>query len=51
MQTTIVDPTQFLTDFCKDLVAHAGDRPQIIAGYAKHLEAMLEAARKEGLKE
>lgn len=38
---------KFLTDFCKDLVAHPMDRQALIAGYSVHLEAMLEKARKE----
>lgn len=31
----------FLTDLCKDFVAHPGNRPDMIAGYASTLESML----------
>lgn len=34
---------QFLEDFTRDLVKHPGGRPEIIAGYAKHMEAREEA--------
>lgn len=37
----MITPKQFLTDLCKDFVAHPGDRPGLIAGYAVTLEAML----------
>lgn len=46
----MVDATKFLSDFCKDLVAHPGNRPELIAGYAKHLEARENAIRVEEVK-
>jgi hypothetical protein len=38
-------PKEFLTDFTKDLVRHPGNRPELIAGYARHMEARELAAR------
>lgn len=40
---------EFLEEFTRDLVRHTGDRPAVIAGWAKHLEAREEAIRKEGV--
>jgi hypothetical protein len=40
-------PQQFLSDLCRDLVKHDGDRPTFIAGYAKHMEAREAEIRKE----
>lgn len=37
----MISPKQFLTDLCKDFVAHPGNRPDMIAGYASTLESML----------
>jgi hypothetical protein len=42
---------EFLSDFTKDIIKDPMERQALIAGYAKHLEAMLEAARKEGREE
>lgn len=36
-------PKEFLSDFTKDLVQHPGNRPELIAGWAKHMEAREEA--------
>jgi hypothetical protein len=40
---------QFLSDFCRDLVAHPGDRPAIIKGYSKLLDSRENAARDDEL--
>lgn len=39
-------PQEFLSEFTKDLVAHPGDRPALIAGWAKHMEAREQAISK-----
>lgn len=45
----MISPKQFLTDLCKDFVAHPGNRPELIAGYTVTLEAMLaEQAKRPG---
>lgn len=36
--TTRVTPQKFLEDFTKDMVAHPGNRPELIKGYAKLME-------------
>jgi hypothetical protein len=33
----------FLTDFVKDIVANPGHRPELIKGYARHMELREEA--------
>lgn len=43
-------PQEFLEEFTKDLIANPGDRPTLIAGWAKHLEAREETIRGDALK-
>ena len=42
---------EFLEDFCRDLVAHTDNRPAIIAGYAKHMEAREQAIAEQAKQE
>ena len=35
----------FLTEFVKDIIKHPMERPQLIAGWAKHMEAREDAIR------
>lgn len=42
-------PEQFLTDFCKDLVAHPGKRPEFIKGYARLLDLRERATARDVL--
>lgn len=44
----MVDAKEFLTQFTKDLIANPAHRMEMIAGWAKHMEAReLEIARRE----
>lgn len=40
-------PQDFLTEFVKDIVKNPMERQQLIAGWAKHMEAREEAIRQE----
>lgn len=35
----MISAKEFLSDFTRDIVAHPSERPAIIAGYARHMEA------------
>ena len=40
-------PQEFLSEFVKDIIKHPGDRPKLIAGWAKHMEAREQSVRVE----
>lgn len=43
----MINAEKFLTDFTKDLIAHPMERQKLIAGWAKHLESVIDNKPKE----